>query len=273
LGQDENAPALEGLSLEAELRRALEQDEFRLHYQPKVDLRTGQVTGVETLIRWQHPKLGMISPHRFIPIAEESDLIFGLGEWVLRGACSQLHAWQQEGLELQVAVNVSARQFCDPKLADLVVAVMADSHVDPRLVEIELTETAIMPDASASILTLESLESRGVSISIDNFGTGYSSLSYLARIPTKTVQIDRSFVCEVNSDEERAAIVRATIEMAHTLGIRVLAEGVETEEQLAFLSRYGCDMMQGYLFSKPLPLDELAELLRQGRSLPLAKTA
>ena len=260
--EDLNHEVREKVMLESGLRRAIDRGELRLFYQPTIDLNTKQVIGAEALVRWQHPSLGLIPPAKFIPVAEESDLIFRLGEWVLRAACKQLRAWQQGGFALQVAVNVSARQFRDPKLADLVVAVMADSHVDPRLVEIELTETAIMQDARASISTLERLKSRGVSISIDDFGTGYSSLSYLKRLPLDTLKIDQSFVRDIATDNNDAAIVRAIIGLARSLGIKVLAEGVEDDTQLSFLNNYGCNYGQGFLFGRPLVPEAFVELVR-----------
>ena len=261
--EDLNHEVRERVMLESGLRRAIDRGELRLFYQPTIDLHTKQVIGAESLVRWQHPSLGLISPAKFIPVAEESDLIFRLGEWVLRAACKQLHEWQQDGFALQVAVNVSARQFRDPKLADLVVEVMTDSRVDPRLVEIELTETAIMQDARASIMTLERLKSRGVSISIDDFGTGYSSLSYLKRLPMDTLKIDQSFVRDIATDNNDAAIVRAIIGLARSLGIKVLAEGVEDDVQLSFLNNYGCNYGQGFLFGRPLLPEGFAELIRK----------
>jgi len=261
--EDLNHEVREKVMLESGLRRAIDRGELLLFYQPTIDLHTKQLIGAEALVRWQHPTMGLISPAKFIPVAEESDLIFRLGEWVLRAACKQLRAWQQEGFRLPVAVNVSARQFRDPKLADLVVAVMADSQVDPRLVEIELTETAIMQDARASILTLERLKSRGVSISIDDFGTGYSSLSYLKRLPLDTLKIDQSFVRDIATDNNDAAIVRAIIGLARSLGIKVLAEGVEDDTQLSFLNNYGCNYGQGFLFGRPLVPEGFAEMVRQ----------
>jgi EAL domain-containing protein (putative c-di-GMP-specific phosphodiesterase class I) len=249
--------------LESGLRRAIDRGELRLFYQPKIDLNTKQVIGAESLVRWQHPTLGLIAPAKFIPVAEESDLIHQVGEWVLRTACEQLRVWQQEGVALQVGVNVSARQFHKGNLADLVVAAMADSRVDPRLIEIELTESAIMRDAHASISILERLKSRGVSISIDDFGTGYSSLSYLKRLPLDILKIDQSFVRDITTDSNDAAIVRAIIGLARSLGIKVLAEGVEDDTQLSFLNAYGCNFGQGFLFGRPLLPEIFAELVRK----------
>jgi diguanylate cyclase (GGDEF)-like protein/PAS domain S-box-containing protein len=261
--EDLNHEVREKVMLESGLRRAIDRGELRLFYQPTIDLHTKQVIGAESLVRWQHPTLGLIFPGKFIPVAEESDLIFRLGEWVLRAACKQLHDWQQQGFALPVAVNVSARQFRDPKLADLVVEVMSDSRVDPHLVQIELTETAIMQDAHASVMTLERLKSRGVSISIDDFGIGYSSLSYLKRLPLDTLKIDQSFVRDIATDNNDAAIVRAIIGLARSLGIKVLAEGVEDDTQLSFLNNYGCNYGQGFLFGRPVVPEVFVELVRK----------
>jgi len=261
--EDLNHEVRERAMLESGLRRAIDRGELRLFYQPTIDLHTRQAMGAEALVRWQHPTLGLISPGKFIPVAEESDLIFRLGEWVLKAACKQLHEWQREGLALQVAVNVSARQFRDPRLADLVMDVMSDARVDPRLVQIELTETAIMQDARASVMALERLKSRGVSISIDDFGTGYSSLSYLKRLPLDTLKIDRSFVRDIATDNNDAAIVRAIIGLARSLGKKVLAEGVEDDVQLSFLNNYGCNYGQGFLFGRPVAPEAFTELIRK----------
>ena len=261
--EDLNHEVRERAMLESGLRRAIDRGELRLFYQPTIDLHTRQAMGAEALVRWQHPTLGLIFPGKFIPVAEESDLIFRLGEWVLKAACKQLHEWQREGLALQVAVNVSARQFRDPRLADLVMDVMSDARVDPRLVQIELTETAIMQDARASVMALERLKSRGVSISIDDFGTGYSSLSYLKRLPLDTLKIDRSFVRDIATDNNDAAIVRAIIGLARSLGKKVLAEGVEDDVQLSFLNNYGCNYGQGFLFGRPVAPEAFTELIRK----------
>ncbi len=269
-----NASALEGLSVEAELGRALERDEFRLHYQPKVDLRTGQVIGVEALIRWQHPERGMILPRHFISVAEETGLIVPIGDWVLHTACAQNRAWQDQGLaRRRVAVNVSAVQFGQQDLACKVQKVLADTGLEPKYLELELTESAMIPDAESAIGIMSEIHRIGVQLAVDNFGTGYSSLSYLKRLLIDTLHIPRSFVRGITSDADGGAIVRAIIGLARSLRIKVLAEGVETEEQLAFLRAHGCGMVQGYLFSKPLPPDELAVLLREGRSLPAARPA
>lgn len=218
--------------------------------------------GAESLVRWQHPTLGLVSPSKLIPIAEESRLIVPLGEWVLNAACEQLRAWQGAGHEPQVAINVSTRQFRQRNLADLVLRSMAACNIDPRFVEIEVTESAIMNDADSSISTLEAMKAHGISISIDDFGTWYSSLSYLKRLPLDILKIDQSFVRDITTDHNDAAIVRAIIGLARSLGKKVIAEGVEDDRQLSFLNAYGCNYGQGYLFGKPLDPVMFIELLR-----------
>ncbi len=261
--EDLNLEVREKVMLESGLRRAIKGGEMRLFYQPKIDLATKRVVGAESLARWQHPTLGLISAAKFIPVAEESGLIVELGEWVLRAACEQLRTWQQEGVALQVAVNVSARQLHHGNLADLVMAVMTESHVDPRLIEIELTESAIMQDTQASISTLERLKSYGISIAIDDFGTGYSSLSYLKRLPLDILKIDPSFVRDITTDRNDEAIVRAIIGLARSLGKKVIAEGVEEDAQLSFLNAYGCNFGQGFLFGRPTSPEAFADLVRK----------
>jgi len=257
-----NLEVREKVMMESGLRRAIARGELRLFYQPKIDLSSGRVIGAESLVRWQHPTLGLVSPAKFIPIAEESGLIVPLGEWVLHAACEQLRRWQLEGHELQVAINVSARQFRQRNLAELVLRAMADSHIDPRFVEIEVTESAIMNDAQSSIATLEAMKAHGISISIDDFGTGYSSLSYLKRLPLDILKIDQSFVRDITTDHNDAAIVRAIIGLARSLGKKVIAEGVEDDNQLSFLNAYGCNYGQGYLFGKPLDPAMFIEVMR-----------
>ena len=215
----------------------------------------------EALIRWSHPKLGMVGPSRFVPVAEDSGLVGQIGEWVLRTVCGQIYLWQGEGVTLPVAVNVSARQFQQADLVELVIAVLSETKVPPHLLEIELTESAVMQDGEASVVALERLKSFGVQISIDDFGTGYSSLSYLKRLPLDVLKIDQSFVRDISSDPDDAAIVSAIIAIAHSLGLQVVAEGLETPEQLAYLRSLGCDVAQGYYFSKPLPAAEFGRLL------------
>jgi EAL domain-containing protein (putative c-di-GMP-specific phosphodiesterase class I) len=260
--------------IEAELRVALERDEFRLHYQPKVDLGTGRVAGIEALIRWQHPERGMILPRQFIAAAESSGLIVLIGDWVLRTACAQNKAWQDQGLpRVRVAVNLSAVQLGRRDFARKVQKVLAETGLEPKYLELELTESVEIPDPAPATGIMSELSQIGVHIAIDNFGTGHSSLSYLRRFSADTFHIPRMFVHEITSNADSAAIVSATVAMAHSLGVKVLAKAVETEGQLASLRAHGCDMIQGYLFSKPLPPDELADLLRGGRSLPVAGLA
>ena len=262
-----NASASEWLQLESHLRRALEREELILHYQPQINLNSGEIVGVEALIRWQHPEWGMVSPARFIPLAEETGLIVPISEWVLRTACAQNAEWQRMGLPpVRVAVNLSGRHLA--KHAELV------RHVDealqatglaPEHLELELTESILMEDVEAAIQTLGAISERGVKLSIDDFGTGYSSLSYLKRFPIDTLKIDQAFVREIASSEEDSAIVKAVIALAHSLRLNVIAEGVETERQLAFLKDHACDEVQGYFFSRPLPVAELSTFLSNHR--------
>ena len=264
-----NERMLERVTLDEALRSAIANDELFLHYQPLVSLSTGQLVGLETLVRWQHPKFGMVSPVRFIPVAEESALIASIGEWVLRKACQDMRTWIDNGLTgFQVAVNVSPRQFRDPRLADRIEHVLAEYRIDPGMLSLEITETVLMQDTASSEATLLQLKRLGVDLALDDFGTGYSSLSYLKRFPFDRVKIDRSFVRDITTDADDAAISRAIISMAHSLGIRVVAEGVETEAQCQFLRRHECDEMQGYYFSRPLPSMEITTLLVEKKHLP-----
>ncbi len=257
-----NAKAFERLALENALRHALERDEFLLHYQPQIDLESGKIIGMEALIRWRHPELGIISPLQFIPIAEDTGMIGSIGEWVLRTACLQNKAWQNQGLPpVCMAVNLSARQLRQSTLIYTVAQILQETGLEPCHLELELTETMLMQNAETAIITLKALDAMGIDISIDDFGTGYSSLGYLKRLPISTLKIDRSFVNDIPTDHDDAAITMAIIAMAHNLGIRVVAEGVETAEQRAFLIEHHCDAMQGYYFSRPLPADEAARLL------------
>lgn len=260
----------ERMAIENGLRHALAADEFVLHYQPQMDIRTGKMVGVEALVRWAHPDKGLISPAVFIPVAEESGLIVPLGEWVLRTACRQRKLWQDAGLpHIRVAVNLSARQFREPHLAEMVTRALADAELDPHSdhLELELTESLLMKDMEASLVTLQALHEMGVCLSIDDFGTGYSSLSYLKRFPIHTLKIDQSFIRDIMTDPKDAAIAATIVALAHNLELNVIAEGVETAEQLALVRDMGCDQMQGYYFSKPLPAEELEKLLREGRCL------
>jgi EAL domain-containing protein (putative c-di-GMP-specific phosphodiesterase class I) len=264
-----NEESLERVRIESALRNALERNEFVLHYQPQVDLKTGQIVGMEALIRWKHPELGMVPPGRFIGIAEETGLIVQIGAWVMRTACAQNKAWQDAGLgRLRVAVNLSARQFGAADLVASLESVLADTMLDPDCLEIELTESLFMSEVTPAVDLLHRMKSLGVNLSIDDFGTGYSSLSYLSRFPIDVLKIDRSFVADITSDANDAAIVTSIIALAHNLKLAVIAEGVETLEQLDYLRSHGCDEMQGYFFSKPLAAEEFEQLLVQRKALP-----
>ncbi|QAU35995.1 EAL domain-containing protein [Janthinobacterium sp. 17J80-10] len=263
-----NARAMERLRLEGDLRVALEQGQFELHFQPQVNLHTGKVHGVEALVRWQHPTFGTVAPARFIGMAEETGLIVPLGAWVICAACIQAKAWQDAGFgEIRVAVNLSTRQFTQSDLVDSISNVLRECGLAPHCLEIELTESMIMEDVDRAIGTLRALAGLGVQISVDDFGTGYSSLAYLKRLPIDVLKIDQSFVRDITLDPDDAAIVATIVSLAHSLRLEVIAEGVETAEQLEFLRGHGCDAMQGYYFSKPLPADQLEELLRSGKCL------
>ena len=265
-----NEESLERVRIEGALRTALERDEFVLHYQPQVELESGRIVGMEALIRWRHPELGMVPPGRFVPIAEETGLIVQIGAWVMRTACAQNKAWQDAGLpRLRVAVNLSARQFGASDLIDSLEAALQDTGLAPDCLEIELTESLFMSDVTPAVELLHRMKAIGVKLSIDDFGTGYSSLSYLSRFPIDVLKIDRSFVADITHDANDAAIVSSIIGLAHNLQLSVIAEGVETAEQLAYLRSRGCDEMQGYYFSKPLPADEFERMLRQGHRLAL----
>ena len=269
-----NEEALERIKIEGALRNALERNEFVLHYQPQVHLGSGEIVGMEALIRWRHPELGMVAPNRFIGVAEETGLIVPIGAWVMRTACAQNMAWQQAGLgNLRVAVNLSARQFVAADLVPSLEAVLADTGLAPACLEIELTESLFMSDITPAVETLHRIKALGVNLSIDDFGTGYSSLSYLSRFPIDVLKIDRSFVNDIGTGIHQSPIVASIITLAHNLKLAVIAEGVETLAQLDYLRSQGCDEMQGYYFSRPLPADEFEQLLRQGRSLPPAHDA
>jgi EAL domain-containing protein (putative c-di-GMP-specific phosphodiesterase class I) len=251
------------------LRSALSmRNEFVLHYQPQVDLKTGRIVGMEALLRWKHPELGMVPPSRFIGIAEETGLIVPIGAWVMRTAAAQNKAWQDAGLGLlRVAVNLSARQFGAADLVSGIERVLEDTGLDPACLELELTESLFMSDVTPAVELLHRMKALGVQLSIDDFGTGYSSFSYLSRFPIDVLKIDRSFVNDIHIDANDAAIVASIIALAHNLRLSVIAEGVETAEQLDYLRHQGCDEMQGYYFSRPLPVHEFEQLLRQQRGL------
>jgi diguanylate cyclase (GGDEF)-like protein/PAS domain S-box-containing protein len=262
--------SIERLSLETNLRRALELDEFSLHYQAKVNFKSGAITGVEALLRWQNPELGSVPPARFIPLAEETGLIVPIGAWVLRTACAQSVAWQKQGLPpVCLSVNLSMRQLSDEGLVGEIERVLTDTGLAPQLLELEVTESAIMHDAERAVRVLTAIKNLGVRLAIDDFGTGYSSLAHLKRFPIDTLKVDRSFIREVPNDAEDRAIAEAIIAMGKTLSLTVVAEGVETPEQQAFLSDRHCDEMQGYYFSTPVAAQDFAELLREYSPKPL----
>ena len=250
--------------LESELHDALAQGQLEMHYQPKVDTATGLVHGAEALIRWRHPLRGMVPPGDFIPLAEECGVIAAIGEWVIREACRQARAWQVAGLPaLRVAVNVSATQFRSGNLAKVVSCALAEAGLEARYLEIELTETAVMTNPEESIEILEQLSRMGVLVAVDDFGTGYSSMSYLRRLPIDKLKIDRSFIDEILSRPDDASIVGAIISLAHSLRLKVVAEGVETHEQLGFLKELGCDQYQGFHFSAALAARDFEALVRR----------
>jgi diguanylate cyclase (GGDEF)-like protein/PAS domain S-box-containing protein len=260
---DMNARAFGQLMLETQLRRALEREELTVHYQPLVDLSLGRMVGVEALLRWAQPDLGMVSPAEFIPVAEESGLIVPIGEWVLRRACADVRAWHRMGFDgLRLAVNLSGRQFQDRNLAGAIARALSDTGFPAGALELELTESVIMRDAAESAGRLRELTALGISLAVDDFGTGYSSLSYLRSFPIRSLKIDRSFVRDVDRDPNGAAIVQAIIALGRSLGLNVVAEGVETRAQMETLQRYGCHEMQGFLFSRPVPAADLLVLLR-----------
>ncbi len=257
-----NRAALATLTLENSLRKALERDQLAVHYQPKVDLVTGAIVGVEALLRWHHPELGMVSPARFIPLAEETGLIVPIGEWVLRTAAQQLAQWHASGYHaLSVAVNMSAKNFGDARLTDLIDAALAQSGLDPKFLEIEVTESMLMHDVKETVRILTWFRGKGIRVSVDDFGTGYSSLAYLRRFPLDVLKIDRSFVQEATQNADAAAITTAIIAMAKSLHLEVIAEGVETEDQAIFLLDHGCRFVQGYLYGRPVPAPELLAML------------
>jgi diguanylate cyclase (GGDEF)-like protein len=256
------------IKLEGYLRKALARKELFLHYQPLLDLQTGKMLGVEALLRWQHPKLGTISPVEFIPIAEETGLITTMGEWVLQTACQQLKVWQEQGFaNLKVSVNVSACQFKHKDMVTQVQQVLTATKLVPECLELELTESTLLADINSSMIMLNQLKALGVSLAIDDFGTGYSSLNYLRRLPVKKLKIDRSFINEVSADPKAEAIILAIIAMANSLGLRVLAEGVETADQVQFLRKHGCHEMQGFYFSRAVTAEEITRLLQEDKHL------
>jgi EAL domain-containing protein (putative c-di-GMP-specific phosphodiesterase class I) len=262
----------ERLDLESDLRRALPMNQFEVHYQPKLDVTTGCMNSVEALLRWRHPTRGLVGPLEFIPIAEESGLMFSIGEWVLREVCRQARQWQVDGLPfLRIAVNISPIHFRQANFLEIVRGALHAHDLEPRYLEIELTETTVMDHAESSVQILEELSRMGVIVSIDDFGTGYSSMSYLRRFPIDKLKIDRSFIKDLTTNSDAASIVKAIISLAHSLRLKVIAEGVETAEQLQQLRELGCDQFQGFYRSGavlPGEIENFVKLTRDAPSLP-----
>lgn len=252
---------LERLSLENGLRHAVERGELEIHYQPKINVRTGQMTGMEALVRWRHPEHGIIAPDKFIPLAEETGQIIPMGKWILREACRQGKIWHDAGFPLKLSVNLSVRQLQPSDLLDTISGVLSETGFDPHSLELEVTETSLMKNAGVAISTLSELKRLGVGLSIDDFGTGYSSLGYLKHLPIDTLKIDRSFISDVTTDQDDEALVTAIVSLAHNLRLNVVAEGVETDEQLQLLHGMKCDEWQGYLCSPPVSSDDFNHLL------------
>ncbi|HEX5539561.1 MAG TPA: EAL domain-containing protein [Methylophilaceae bacterium] len=256
------------LALEGELRTAIELGQFELYYQPQVELPSRRLIGTEALIRWRHPQKGLLLPGAFIPIAEETGLIVRIGEWVLRNACEQARSWQEQRFKpIRVSVNLSGRQFREDSLIDSVTSILQETCIKPDLLELEITESVLMDDAESTATRLASLRAMGIHLAIDDFGTGYSSMAYLKRFPVERLKIDRSFIRDIPEDADDAAITLATIQMAHSLKLQVVAEGIETQPQARFLCERLCDIGQGYLFSQPLNRQDMTDLLRSGKLL------
>jgi diguanylate cyclase (GGDEF)-like protein len=258
-----NVTAFERLTLETGLRNALKRNELRLSYQPQMDVSSGRILGLEALLRWYSDELGVVPPQKFIPLAEESGLIIPIGEWVLRTACAQVKTWQDSGADIaRIGVNISVRQFMHAGFTKLIAQVLEDTGLASEALELEITESLLMHDAEGAIRTLEDLKDMGVSLAIDDFGTGYSSLSYLKRFPIDRLKIDREFVREITTNVQDAAITKAVIAMAKSMSLRVIAEGVETEEQLNFLIEKRCHEIQGFYLSRPVPAEDVIALFR-----------
>ncbi len=270
-----NVEAFERLAFESSLRRALEREEFELHYQPQINLSDGRIVGAEALLRWRHPELGLVSPGRFIPVLEETGMILEVGAWVMETACSQARAWRNAGLpNIRMAVNLSARQFEQKNLGRIIAMTLESAGLTPDTLELEITESLLMDDPEESNAKLEAIKNQyGVRVSIDDFGTGYSSLAYLKRFPIDVLKVDQSFVRDLTEDSDDAAIVTAIIGLAHNLRLEVIAEGVETAAQLDYLRSQGCDEAQGYFFSRPVPAAEFALLLARGETFPGSEEA
>lgn len=254
------------LSLEAELREALEQHQFELYYQPQVAFPGLRLVGAEALIRWHHPRKGLLCPGDFIPVAEETGLIRPIGEWVLLTACQHAKSWQEQRFRpMRVSVNISGRQFREDGLIDRVTSILQQTGANPDALELEITESVLMDNAESTVAKLAKLRAMGIHLAIDDFGTGYSSMAYLKRFPVERLKIDRSFIRDIPEDADDVAITVATIQMAHGLKLQVVAEGIETRAQLDFLCERNCDVGQGYLFSRPVDYEKMTEILRAGR--------
>lgn len=265
-----NIGSSDRLALQTSLRYALDRQELEVYYQPQVNLQTGEIFGAEALVRWQHPDRGLILPNKFIPLAEETGLIIPIGEWVLQVACQQVKTWQSSGFpNLQIAINLSSRQFSQLDLRQQLVQIMIKTGIDPRFIELELTESMLVQNTEVAIRRLNALKALGIKIAIDDFGTGYSSLSYLQQFPFDVLKIDRCFIRNITENANNLAITQAIIAMAKSLKLKLIAEGVETEAELSFVCQHQCDGMQGYLFSRPVPVQEFYNLLITGMRLPL----
>lgn len=248
-----NSRAKTRIELESYLRKAVNQNQFILYYQPQFDIQSGKLVGCEALLRWQHPEMGIISPNDFIPLAEETGVIIEIGEWVLQAACLQNKKWQDAGHSpIRIAVNISARQFREPGFLEMIERVVQTTALNPEWLELEITESLLMEDIDSAINILKRLKEQGIHLAIDDFGTGYSSLSYLKRFPLSRLKIDRSFVRDITTDDNDASITKAVIALAHSMNLKVVAEGIETQEQLLFLKEKGCEVGQGYLYSPPV---------------------
>jgi EAL domain-containing protein (putative c-di-GMP-specific phosphodiesterase class I) len=269
-----NVHSLERLALESGLRRALERGELVLYYQPQVDFASGRIVGTEALVRWQHPEHGLLTPASFIDIAEETGLIVPIGQWVLHAACTTQRAWREAGLgPLRMSINLSPRQFLHEGLMSDIAAIVRLSGGDPALIELEITEGMVMQDPERAVTLLRDMRQIGVHVAIDDFGTGHSSLAYLKRFPVDNLKIDRSFIAEIPADRGDAAITQAIIAMAHSLELKVIAEGVETQAQFDFLAAQGCDEYQGYFFARPMAEEQARALLEAPAAAPRAATA
>ena len=264
-----NASAVAKLALESDLRHAIARSEFLLHYQPKLDLATNRIVSVEALVRWQHPKRGLVQPGEFIELAEETGMIMELGAYVITQACLQFKQWQAMGIDLEsIAVNLSPVQFRRDDLVEHIAEILDSTGVPPNRLELEITEGAVMHNEEKSIETMKRLKALGISLSMDDFGVGYSSLSHLTRFPIDRLKIDQSFISDLPQNQEKAAVVRAIVAMAHSLNLATVAEGVETAEQERFMKAVGCDQFQGYFLSRPIPAQELKALIEKFHKLP-----